>query len=269
MSDDTENAAQRHEDELLRLKNVVGVAGGGDRILVLVRQKEPLSALVASDVVPETIDGLDTDVIEVGDIEAMTAVGSSIGLRSAGTGTLGAIVEDDFRRYILTNNHVAANTNLAKMLEAVHHPGPADGLGGIIGRLARYEPIYFNRDNWVDAALIEVPDPSQWMAKGYFPRQTATARVSWDVHKTGRTTGRTDGEVIGRNATVRVDYGTQGTATFRGQILTDHMLDPGDSGSVLASRNGYAVALSFAGSDRVSIHTPINTVLNLLSVNFA
>jgi len=268
MSDRTEHVAEQRRDDLMRRKNVVGVAGGDDEVLVLVEKKEPLSALAEDDVVPPRLDGCDTDVVEAGKITPMAQVGASIGLRDAGTGTLGGIVRDEHRHYILTNNHVAADSNRARALANIHHPGPADGLGNQIGRLARFEPIFFGSDNHIDAALVEVNVNSLTNARGYFPRWTITARVGWTVRKVGRTTGLTTGKVIGRNATVNIDFGSQGTARFVGQILTDNMLEPGDSGSVLASRGGYAVGLSFAGSSTISVHTPISTVLRALAVRF-
>jgi len=60
------------ENTLLERPNVVGVAVGrknltGDlSVVTLVQQKLPLAALSAADVIPKQIDGVQTDVIEVG-----------------------------------------------------------------------------------------------------------------------------------------------------------------------------------------------------------
>jgi len=264
MSEDTERAAVDHAARLLDKANVVGVAGGDDKVLVLVTAKRPVARLAAIDVVDRQLDGLDTDVVEVGDLRPMLAPGTSIGLRNKATGTLGAVVADrtDPRiRYGLTNNHVAADSNRAMPLTTVHSPGPADGLGARIGRLGRTEPIYFGLDNPVDAALIRLDGPVPLTHEG----RIFTPQVGWKVTKTGRTSGVTDGVVVGRNATVDVDFASQGVARFVGQLITSHMLEPGDSGSVFETRSGFACALGFAGSARVSIATPISTVLTLLS----
>lgn len=280
MSDATEQACEHNAEWLMSKANVVGVAGGEDKVIVLVTTKKPLDELDPADVVDPAVevhprtDGsqdaerVQTDVIEVGELKPMLAEGDSIGLSGAGTGTLGAVVTDELgRMYALTNNHVAANSNRAPMLVSVLHPGPADGAGPQMGVLARYEPIHFDRPNFVDAALVRL-NPGRIVT----PRgraKTTTARVGWTVNKQGRTTGLNEGKVLGRNATVDVNFGAQGVARFVGQLLTTPMLWPGDSGSLLRSRAGYAVGLGFAGSDTISIHTPINLVLRTLAVDLA
>ena len=72
---------QLHEPQLIALDGVVGVAesykvkaGKPTRtwaIIVLVEQKRPKSAVGKSDLVPAEIDGVPTDVVEVGKIEAL------------------------------------------------------------------------------------------------------------------------------------------------------------------------------------------------------
>lgn len=266
MSDRTEELSEVVQDRMLVKKNVVGVAGGEDKVLVFVERKEPLSALHTNDVVDRDIEGVRTDVIEVGKLKAMLAPGASIGLPNGGTGTLGGLVEDEMGNlYALTNNHVAAASNLARVLTPIHSPGPADGLGAQIGELDRFQPIYFDRVNLIDAALVRLREPVEPFAEP----ETITGRVGWWVQKTGRTSGHTWGTVLARNATVDIDFGSQGVARFSGQIITEPMLEPGDSGSVILSRSGYPIALGFAGSSAVSIHNPINLVLRTLGVRFA
>jgi len=261
----TEAVCDRNSDSLLDKANVVGVAGGDDELLVFVTEKLPLSALADGDVVESRVEDVPTDVIEVGHVKPMLTPGDSIGLDGAGTGTYGGPVVDELgNHYMLTNNHVAADSNRARVLSSVRHPGPADGLGGQVGVLARFEPIYFDRSNYIDAALVRADRSLRGLAK---PR-TTTARVGWSVQKRGRTTGVTTGTVIGRNATVDVDFGSQGVARFRNQLVTGNMLSPGDSGSVLLSRAGHPVGLGFAGSDTISLHNPINIVLRTLGVRF-
>lgn len=72
---------EKHTSELLRKTNVVGVAigfkeKGGQRteipsLVVMVKEKVPLSQLEARDIVPLEIDGVVTDVREVGEIKAL------------------------------------------------------------------------------------------------------------------------------------------------------------------------------------------------------
>ena len=265
MSDHTEDVGCRHAERLLEKANVVGVAGGDDRVLVFVTEKQPLTVLAADDVVDREVDGVRTDVIEVGVLEPMLDAGASIGITGRGTGTAGGVVADEFGDlYALTNNHVAADSNRARGGTEIVAPGPADGNGRRVGSLARFEPLTFDRANRVDAALVRLDQDAQ----PTHPPRTATARTGWAVSKTGRTTGYTEGEVTGRAATVDVNFGTLGVVRFVGQLVTTKMLEPGDSGSVLTSRGGYPVGLAFAGSARASIHTPINLVLRTLAVRF-
>jgi S1-C subfamily serine protease len=267
VSEYTEEVAEHQRDHMLDKENVVGIAGGEDELLVLVTEKKPLDELDEDDVVEREVEGVTTDVIEVGDLRPMLKAGDSIGLGNAGTGTFGGVVQDEHGNlYALTNNHVAANSNKARVLEAIHHPGPADGLGGRVGVLARFEPIFFDRENLIDAALVRL-DRNQGV-EVIHEAKTTTARIGWTVQKFGRTTGHTYGKVIGRNATVDVGFGTQGVARFVNQVITDKMLSPGDSGSVLLSTSRHPIALGFAGSDTISIHTPINLVLRTLGVRF-
>lgn len=87
------------------------------------------------------------------------------------------------------------------------------------------------------------------------------------VRKSGRTTGLTTGSIIGVDAVVTVGYGGGLSATFEDQIITSNMSQPGDSGSVLVSADSQdAVGLLFAGSDQITIHGRMSTVMDLLEV---
>ena len=71
----------RHQDALLKKKNVVGLSIGYKEtaghqtdqlsLIVMVRKKEPLSDLEPADVVPPRIQEVITDVQEVGEIRAL------------------------------------------------------------------------------------------------------------------------------------------------------------------------------------------------------
>jgi hypothetical protein len=71
----------RHEQALLKLANVVGVGIGYKEkegrltgqlaLIVNVSQKKPLSELAGRDVVPPEIEGVPTDVQEVGEIRVI------------------------------------------------------------------------------------------------------------------------------------------------------------------------------------------------------
>jgi hypothetical protein len=69
------------------------------------------------------------------------------------------------------------------------------------------------------------------MEKGYTPKtETAEPKVGDILEKSGRTSCYTKAKVIDESAQVQVSYDTF-TATFDNVILTEKLLDPGDSGS--------------------------------------
>lgn len=178
---DDERLAKRikddHKDDLIKKKNVVGVGvgykeKGGSRtnqpcITVLVERKVGESELSAIDLIPSLVDGVLTDVIEVGKIEAQQARtdrwrpvpgGVSIGHPNVTAGTLGTVVRDaeTGERMILSNNHVMANSNNAAFGDSILQPGVHDGGQegpDTIAFLTAFVPINFGGVNFVDAAV--------------------------------------------------------------------------------------------------------------------
>jgi len=158
--------AQEHE--LLGKKNVVGVGIGKkivggkqadqECITVMVSQKVPLQALSEEDLVPREIEGVVTDVVEVGIVRALAERtdrwrpapgGVSIGHYKITAGTLGARVRDreTGRSLILSNNHVLANSNDASQGDEILQPGPHDGGDtekDVIAKLDSFVPIQFS-----------------------------------------------------------------------------------------------------------------------------
>ena len=73
----------RHEEDLLKKKNVVGLGIGYKEVgcqktkqlslVVMVRKKEAPSQLEARDLVPSEIEGVPVDVKEVGEIVALSS----------------------------------------------------------------------------------------------------------------------------------------------------------------------------------------------------
>lgn len=159
---------ETHKADILNKPNVVGV-GVGEKVskgrktgelsvVVLVREKRPRAGLDAQALIPKTIAGVKTDVVEVGDLRALQARtdrwrpapgGVSLGHYQITAGTLGCVVRDRStgERLILSNNHVLANSNDASIGDSILQPGPADG-GQVnqdtIAHLERFCPIQFN-----------------------------------------------------------------------------------------------------------------------------
>lgn len=186
--------------------------------------------------------------------------------------------------YILSNNHVLANSNNASLGDAVLQPGPIDGgndPADRIARLSEYVPITFDpavplsqHQNLVDAAIAEgnfadLDREVFWsgQVRGWRPRSNVS--VGTLVKKTGRTTNFTTGRITAINVTVDVGYGGGRTARFRDQIITTPLSSPGDSGSLIMTLDNVAVGLLYAGSSQATIANQIENVRNLLRIEVA
>ena len=321
-----------HKETILAKLNVVGVGTGfkvrGKQttdelcVVVMVRRKLPEAGLPPSALVPSVIDGLSTDVIQVGDLWAQQARterwrpapgGVSIGHYQITAGTIACAVRDRATgaRLILSNNHVLANSNEAEMGDPILQPGPADG-GSVpddtIAHLERFCTIAFGTSppdcpvalglanvanalarligskhrlqafqsdptasNVVDAAVARPVDDADILDEilGIGTIEgTRPASFGMSVRKSGRTTELTTGLVAVLDATVLINYGPGYMARFEDQIVTSAMCQGGDSGSLLVAGDSlHAVGLLFAGSDQVTIHNPIQQVLDTLEVS--
>jgi hypothetical protein len=299
----------RKQEELMQHPNVVGcgvghkITGGVDTqepcLTVFVTHKLDPDQLAKGDVIPARIGDIKTDVYATGEIFAAPAAqdveaealkvrtrpvegGYSVGHVAITAGTYATAVIDRVpnpgippRYYVLSNNHVLANSNDAKIGDPILQPGPADGghaPADVIARLSRFVPIRFDgSDNYVDAAIAAGPfdvldREIYWI--GYV-NGWATVQVKDIVRKTGRTTNYTTGQVIGVNATVNVNYGGGKVAKMTRQILTTPMSAPGDSGSLVCNYQNLAVGLLFAGSSRITVCNDIRYVLAMLNIRFA
>ena len=137
---------KNYRSQLLDQSNVVAAGvgykiTGGQKtstlsIVCSVTKKLAASQLSSKDLVPDSLDGTPTDVIETGVIRALQSPtekhrpapgGVSIGHRDITAGTLGCLVKKDGRFVILSNNHVLANSNAAEIGDSILQPGPHDG----------------------------------------------------------------------------------------------------------------------------------------------
>jgi len=192
--------------------------------------------------------------------------------------------------YLLSNNHVLANSNDAHIGDPILQPGPFDGgtdPADRIARLSRFVPITFEppvpralHRNLVDAAVAEgefhdLEREVYWsgVPSGWYPR--ARLRVGDRVKKTGRTTSFTLGRVIATNATIDVNYGGGRVARFLDQIVTTNISAGGDSGSLVLSsapgsqpgtQDDFVLGLLFAGSPQATIVNHFEHVRALLRI---
>ena len=283
---------RNYEKLLLAKANVVGV-GVGEKISgglpkgslsvkVYVEKKVVRAQLAKDDLIPQKLSGVESDVEEVGKLIALANTnryrpalgGVSIGHYQITAGTLGCLVKDRKTTavFMLSNNHVLANSNNAKKNDPILQPGSYDGgkkPKDTIGYLDKWIAIQFNNQvNFIDAALAK-PKNKSWVKPEILqigiPTGHGEAKLGIFVQKSGRTTGYTTGKIKDISATVKVQY-DQKVALFQNQILTTAMSQGGDSGSLVLDQQKRAVGLLFAGSDVVTICNPISEVLKLLDV---
>ena len=286
------NALRRNEGKLLEKSNVVGI-GIGEKVKggfpqgrlclkVYVEKKLIAKKLARNELIPREISRVETDVEEVGKIVAQgnsgryrpAPGGASLGHYKITAGTLGCLVKDkkSGKVFILSNNHVLANSNNAKKGDPILQPGPYDGgkkPKDIIGYLENWIEIGFSKEaNLIDSALARPKNTSdvkpEIMMIG-LPKGVTRAKLAMSIQKSGRTTGYTTGKIKDISASVKVNYDNK-VALFRNQILTTNMSQGGDSGSLVLDMKKRAVVLLFAGSELVTILNPIATVFNLLNI---
>lgn len=315
-----EKSLQLYGAKLRKLKNVIGYSEKPQRKMVkgketnifcirfYVKEKLPDAKLKKEDIIPGTLEGLPTDIIPIGELVALSIDkkmkhrpmphGVSIGHKDITAGTAGALAIDkeSGKKCTLSNNHVLANENKAKIGDEILQQGPLDGgriPGNVIETLTRFVPLYFEKYtcpyrrtavdlmrflrilqlqvNDVDAAIATPLKEDDILAEIVGigkPKGVKTAEIGMKCQKSGRTTCHTTGgKVIDTNFTGRVSY-SRGDALFRDQILIEKegFSAGGDSGSLILDLDKYAIALLFAGSETHTIGNPISKVQTLLNI---
>lgn len=268
------------------LKTSQGVIFSEKAVRIYVRKKLPLSELPTDEVVPTTVNGVTTDVVEIGDLMTQgrpVACGSSIGHKDIAAGTLGCLVRmkdsDTDMRYILSNNHVLANANTAMVGDPILEPALEDGglLDNPIAVLADFEALKLavKTKNYMDAAIARVLNPPDVLAEilgiGTIKAPAMAAYEGQSVQKQGRTTKRTLGTVSDLEASIKVAYSNKGIAYFDNQIaiagVDGKFSAPGDSGSLVLDVNTLQpIGLLFTGGLEASFASPILSILNRFNI---
>jgi len=266
------------------------VLAGQSAIRVYVRIKMPERELPRRERVPPQIEGVPTDVIEVGDVKANQAIktwqrfsrnrpawgGVSIGHPQVTAGTLGCLVEDEQgERFILGNNHILADENNAHLNDPILQPAVADGgclPGDEIARLAAFKPLDFSGGaNDIDAAIARVNpkmvDPN--IVDIGRPNTSARPAVQYlSVRKHGRSTGHTVGIVEDTSADIWIQYRDNKRAWFEEQIVVRGVGNrdfarSGDSGALVVDAvTAQPVGLLFAVGNELVYINPVDLVLS-------
>src|SRR3989454_8366259 len=296
---------KRHSAALLRLPGVVGTAVG-----LLPNGKPGLKVLLASPEVrglPSALEGIPVVAQVTGMLVAFSdptkrqrpaPMGFSVGHPAITAGSIGArVVDGSGNVYVLSNNHVLANSNDASIGDAALQPGPYDrgtAPADEIGTLAAFNTIDFSGgDNTIDAAIARSTTsdlgnatptddgygaPSATIfgdANGDHVFDDEAALLGLNVQKYGRTTKLTHGQITGINATVTVCYEVFFGFCIKSARFVDQLvIEPGtfsgggDSGSLIVTDDGNKnpVALLFAGSSTQTIANRIDLVLSHFGV---
>lgn len=214
-------------------------------------------------------------------------------------GTLGSLLTRNGAQFILSNNHVIANSDSAQIGDPIIQPALIDNPApntctttgtSTVANLTQFFNLESDPGTKVDAAIAQVvigkvdplgnilylgatatngiPDPGAPHAGSGAP---GGATVGMPVAKSGRTTGLTCSSVLATNTATSVQYqkgcGTGATFNVSYTNLVDvvggSFSSEGDSGSLIVTQNtADAVALLFAGSDQDVVGNPISDVLN-------
>lgn len=297
-------AQDRHTEALMRNPAVAGTAVGvlsnGQPVIRIFLKREGVSGI------PASLDGIPVAAQVTGMFVARSnpttrarpaPVGFSVGHPLITAGTIGARVLDGSGNvFILSNNHVLANSNNASLGDPAYQPGPFDGgtAADAIGTLHAFRPIKFNGDtNTIDAAIVRSStselDNSTPTDDGYgLPNSrifgdadsdgwfdNRTQLLNRNVQKYGRSTKLTRGRITAINATLDICYEVIFIFCIQSARFVDQLvIEPGsfsaggDSGSgiVTDDENRNPVGLLFAGSSTQTIANRIDRVLNTFGV---
>jgi hypothetical protein len=213
-------------------------------------------------------------------------------------GTLGSLVVRNGTNYILSNNHVLANSDSGTAGDAIIQPGLIDNPAinstcqsagtTTVANLSQFFTLEGNPPNPVDAAIAQIvsgqvdtsgnilllgamADANGVPVAGApHAGSGVTANVGTLVAKSGRSTGLTCSTIEATPATFSVDYSktcggpTTFTVMYSNQVgvLGGDFSQEGDSGALIVTQStADPVALLFAGSDTDTVGNPIQDVL--------
>jgi hypothetical protein len=305
------NVQEEYTPAFMAMPNVVGTAVGmtdDGKLCMLILTAEAL----AKDALPRDVAGLPVVEEVTGIIRPMAVshtakqtppiqLGTSGGWRYdlangyCCGGTLGSLVTDGTKQYVMSNYHVleadivaGGNSRTVQAGDYVIQPGLID-VSCNAANAQNVATMVIKRSlpsSNVDVAIAEVipgmvSTTGAILEIGTISRTTIAPALNMAVKKSGRTSGLTRSKISGLNATISVQYenecagGVAFTKTFTGQIVISNraskFLKGGDSGSLMVqdvATNPKAVGLLFAGSTSTAIANPIGQVLSFLGNNF-
>lgn len=211
------------------------------------------------------------------------------------SGTLGALVDRNGTKFVLSNNHVLAKRDQAKTGDDISQQGLVDSNCSPATRVADFSQFVKLRNpngcvnncsapadaamaqivsGQVDTsgAILQIGTVTDGLASPAPPANSVvTATAAMPVAKSGRTSGlscSTVSEILVDGVQVEYETGCNGGTrffvTYNDQIVirSTSFGAPGDSGSLIVNaETAQPVGLLYAGSDTDTIANPIGTVL--------
>lgn len=249
-----------------------------------------LSALVAVLPLVQADSGAQHQTLQTPPISLGTSGGNVNDISKAFccSGTLGALVTKGRVDYILSNNHVLADSDTGSPGDLISQPGLVDvncdaSRAQIVANLSEAVPLSAGEN--VDAAIAQIisgeVDTSGTILDIGVPSQTLapvdSTAIGLGVAKSGRTTGLTCSNVSSINTDVKVQYqqgcnsGKKFTVTYTNQIVVggSGFSAAGDSGSlIVTSDSAEPIGLLYAGSSTETIANRASDVASALGVSF-
>lgn len=200
-------------------------------------------------------------------------MGASVAHLATTAGTAGLFVQRPGgpTSLLMSNNHVLANVNKARIGDPILQPARSDSGNAktdLIGTLYQFMPLQRDGINLADCALCElqsdIPVDSAGLPDGVRLEGVASVPpdelLGADVGKTGRSTGTTRGTVSAVNMRPRVWYGRK-RLEFAGQFEVEGVGGApfsglGDSGSLVYQVSGGSargLGLLFAGGGAADV----------------
>jgi len=277
------------KSEILKKKNVVGIGRGKkivngketniDSIRIYVSKKMKPHEISAEDYVPEEIDGIATDVIEIGEVRAFESLpdpkqhydnlfpGVSISGEGNWAGTFGYFYLKDGKILCGTNAHVVGEATEDNTGKKIYQPGLGEGNGQYeIGKVVKDMKV--TDGSKIDFSLFKTyKDNYNFTVPGIGKCSgvNVSVKVKDKLKKFGRTTKYTEGEVIDTSVDIKVNYGKK-VLLIRDCVLISIMGAPGDSGSAIFDEKNRIVGHLFAGSDKVTIMCKISNIMKNFKV---
>lgn len=271
----------------LGYKTVHGYTTRQKCIKVYVSKKHALKDLYPLDVIPYNYNGMKTDVVNIGRVNAISLVNElkpfpgsySIGpLKTCICGSYGCLVKDNKNNfYILGSNLMFPNgKNIPLGTPIVEPLGKTDESKLSIAKLSKAISIKFmdpcnNASNYVNCSMAKILNPDFVSPKINIldiPKGLCMPKLGEVVTKLSKTTDLTKGKINSIGTTIIIDFPIGKSALFKNQIITTPMDLKDDEGdALLINKCNQIIGLGCGNSSGATVFNTMVDVLTYLNVD--